>query len=73
LFGRAAGGVALDDEQLAQGRVAFRAVRELAGQPGAHQRAFAHGVTGLAGGLAGAGGSQDFVNDFCGDGRVGFK
>ena len=54
LLGRAAGGVALDEVQLARSGVALLAVGELAGQAGAVERALAPGeVAGLARGLAG--------------------
>ena len=55
LLGRAAGGVALDDEDLGQRRVAHRAVGELAGEGGVLQRRLAPGqVAGLARRVTGA-------------------
>ena len=55
LLGRAAGGVALDHEQLGQRRVLDRAVGELAGQRRVLERRLAAGeVARLARGLAGA-------------------
>src|SRR3546814_17547655 len=64
LLGRAAGRVALDDEQLAERRVLFLAVGELAGQDGDIQRALAAGpVAGLARGPPGAGGVTDLAGD----------
>ena len=64
LLGRAAGGVALDDEQLAARRIALLAVGELAGQGQAVERALADDeVAGLAGGLAGARGRQALLDD----------
>ena len=57
LLGRAAGRVALDEEELAALGVALLAVGELAGEAAAVEGALAAGeVAGLAGGLAGAGG-----------------
>src|SRR3546814_12657131 len=71
LLGRAAGRVALDDEQLAERRVLFLAVGELAGQAGDIQRALAAGqVAGLARGLAGAGGVHALAGDRLGPVRV---
>jgi hypothetical protein len=53
LLGRAAGAVALDEEQLGLGRVLFLAIGELAGQRGHVHRRLAPGqFAGLAGGLA---------------------
>src|SRR5579883_3460764 len=71
LFGGAAGGFALDQEQFAAIRLALRAVGELAGEASAIEGAFAAGeVAGLAGGLAGAGGFDRLVDDLAGDGGV---
>ena len=54
LLGRAAGGVALDDEELGEGRVAHRAVGELAGQGRVLERRLAAGqVARFAGRLPG--------------------
>jgi hypothetical protein len=62
LLGRAAGGVALDDVDFAQGRVLFLAVGELAGQADAVEHALAAGhVARLARGLAGARGFDDLA------------
>ena len=64
LLGRAAGRVALDDVELAAGRVALLAVGELAGQRQPVERALADDeVAGLAGRLAGAGGGQALLDD----------
>src|SRR5690606_34160340 len=60
LFGRAAGRVALDNVEFAQGGVFFLAVGQLAGQAGTLQDALAAGhFAGFAGGLAGTGGLDD--------------
>ena len=57
LLGRAAGRVALDDEQFAARGVAFLAIGELARQRAGIERALApHQVLGLARRLAGSGG-----------------
>src|SRR6185437_10488196 len=57
LLGRAAGAVALDDENLTLGRVALLAVGELAGEVGDVERALAAGqIAGLTRGLARGGG-----------------
>ena len=64
LLGRAAGRVALDDEQLRQGRVAHRAVGELARQRGVLERRLApREVTRLAGRLSRAGGLDGLGDD----------
>src|SRR5690606_25704877 len=64
LLGRAAGRVALDDEQLAQRRVLLLAVGELAGQAGDVERTLAAGqVAGLARGLARPRGVDDLAGD----------
>ena len=63
LLGRAAGGVALDDVELGERRIALGAVGELAGQAAAGERAFADGLAGFARGFAGAGGHEAFVDD----------
>ena len=71
LLGGAAGGLALDQVELAAVGVALGAVGELAGQAAAVERALAAGeVAGLAGGFAGAGGFDRLVDDALGDGRV---
>ena len=64
LLGRAAGRIALDDEQLRLGRVALLAVGQLAGQGGHVQRPLAPGqLARLAGGLARDGGVDDLLDD----------
>ncbi|EEF93854.1 hypothetical protein CATMIT_01509, partial [Catenibacterium mitsuokai DSM 15897] len=64
LLGRAACGVALDDEQFAQRRVFFLAVGELAGQAGDVERALAAGqVARLARGFARTRGVDDLAGD----------
>ena len=73
LFGGAAGGIAFDDVKLGVGRVAIGAIGQLAGQAAAGEGAFAHGVAGLAGGFAGAGGHEAFVNNFFSDGGIGVE
>src|SRR5438034_483612 len=63
-LGRAAGGVALDDVELALARVALLAVGELAGQPAAVERALAaHRLARLAGGDARPGRVGHLVGD----------
>ncbi|KAG1244624.1 hypothetical protein G6F65_021697 [Rhizopus arrhizus] len=62
LLGRAACGVTLDDVQLAQRRILFLAVSQLAGQASAFQHALAaRHLARLAGGFAGTGGFDDLV------------
>ena len=63
LLGRAAGRVALDDEQLGQRRVLDRAVGELARQRGALERRLARQVARLAGGRARLGGRDGLADD----------
>ena len=71
LLGRAAGAVALDDEQFALGRVALLAVGELAGQVGDVERALAAGqVARLARRLARRRRLDDLGDDLPGVGRV---
>ena len=71
LLGRAAGRVALDDVQLALGRVAFLAVGQLARQRHALEGALADDqVAGLAGRLAGPGGGERLLDDPPAVGRV---
>ena len=71
LLGRAAGGVSLDQVQLAQRRVLLLAVGELAGQRGAVQGALApDGLAGLAGGMRARAASIDLASDPLGDRRV---
>ena len=72
LLGRAAGAVALDDEQLGLGRVALLAVGELAGQVGDVERPLAAGqLARPARGLAGGGGLDHLAHDRLGLDRVG--
>ena len=59
---RAAGGVALHEEQLCLGRVALGAVLQLAGEREAVHHALAHGLARLARGLAGAERHHDLVD-----------
>ena len=60
LLGRAAGRIALDQEEFGQRRVPLLAVGELAGQVGDIERALAAGeFARLAGGFAGRGGLRD--------------
>ncbi len=64
LLGGAACGVALDQEQFGQRRIAFLAVGELAGQAHAVERALAaRHFTGLARGFTRAGGVDDLAAD----------
>ena len=71
LLGRAAGRVALDDVQLAPGRVALLAVGQLARQRQAVEGALADDqVARLARGLAGAGRRQALLDDPAAVGRV---
>ena len=63
LFGRAAGGITLDDVKLGQFRIALRTIRQFAGQTAAGQRAFANRLTRFAGRFAGARRRQDFVEN----------
>ena len=71
MFGGAAGGVALDQIQLAQFRIAFLTIGQFAGQAKRIEHAFAAGeFAGFTRGFAGAGGVDDFAaDDF---GVVGF-
>ena len=63
-LGGTAGGVSLDDVQLAQGRVAFLAVGELAGEGHAVQGTLADDqVPRLPRGLASAGGGDALLDD----------
>ena len=74
LLGRATGGVALDDVELAARRIAFLAVGELAGQRHPLQRALADDeVAGLACRLAGARGGDALLDDPAPVGRVLFE
>ncbi len=70
LLGGTAGGVAFDDVEFGERGIAFGAVGELAGQAAAGERALAHRLAGLAGGLAGAGGVEALVDDALADRRV---
>src|SRR3990172_3052879 len=64
LLGGAAGGVALDDEQLAHLGVALGAIGELAGEDAVVEDALLDDeVAGLAGGVAGAGGGEALLDD----------
>ena len=63
LLGRAAGGIALDDEQFRFGRIALLAIGELAGQRGDAERALARHFARLAGGLAGRRRLDHFADD----------
>ena len=64
LLGRAAGAVALDQEQLGLGGIALLAVGELAGQRGDVERALApRQLARLARRLAGGGGLDDLLHD----------
>lgn len=73
LFGGAAGGVAFDDEDFAEGGVFFGAVGEFAGEPTAGEDAFADGLSGFACGFSGAGSVEAFVDDFFGDFGLGLE
>ena len=70
LLGRAAGRVALDDEQLAVLRIALRAVGQLGGQPLVVAAALARELARLAGGLARLGRAHALVDDLAGGGRI---
>src|SRR5262249_8668001 len=61
--GRAAGGVALDEEQLALLRIGRLAVGQLARKPAAGERTLPLDVAGLAGSLAGARGVRGLLRD----------
>jgi hypothetical protein len=63
LLGRAAGRVALDDEELGILGIAAGAIGQLAGQAAAGERGLAHGFAGAAGGFVGAGGVERLVDD----------
>ena len=74
LLGRSAGRLALDDVELAQRRIAFLAVGQLAGQRAAVERALAaHQVARLARRLAGARRVDGLADDPLGDRRVLFE
>ena len=70
---RAAGGVALDDVQLALARVGGAAVGELARHAEGVERVLAGQLAGLLGGLAGPGGLADLRDDRLGLGRVALE
>ncbi len=71
LLGRAAGRVALDDEDLGQWPGRVLAVGELAGEAtSTRARPCAGSAPGLAGGLAGPGGVDGLLDDLLGDRRV---
>ena len=64
LLGGAAGGIALDEVDLAEARIALLAVGELAGERRGIERAFAAGqIARLARCFARAGGFDDLVDD----------
>ena len=70
LLGRPAGRLALDDVELAQRRIALLAVRQLAGQRAAVERALAaHQIAGLARRLARAGRIDRLADDAARDRR----
>ena len=70
-LGRAAGGFALDDEELAARGIALLAIGELSGQAAGIQRGLAaRELAGLAGGFAGAGGVNALADDVARDGGV---
>ena len=71
LLGRAAGGVALDDEELRLGRIALLAVGELPGQAVVRERPLAaREIARLARRRAGARGVENLRDDRPGDARV---
>ena len=70
LLGGAAGGVALDDVELGQLRVALGAIGELAWEAATGEAALADRLAGLAGGFAGARGVQALVHDPLRDRRI---
>ena len=71
LFGRPAGRIALDDEDFAEFRIAFLAIRELARQIGNVQGALAPGeFARLTRRLARGRGFNDFMDNAAGFGRV---
>ena len=74
LFGRAAGGIALDNEQFRFRRIPLLTVRQLAGQRGDIQRRFSTGqLSRLARGLARCSGFSDFLDDALGVAGVFLK
>ena len=73
LLGGTAGGVAFDDVELADGRVALGAVGQLAGEAAGGHGGLADGLAGLAGGLAGAGGVEALVDDAAAGLRVALE
>src|SRR5690606_13847491 len=66
LLGGATGGVTLDDVDFAFGRVTGGTVGQFAGETSTGHGGFANRLPGLAGGLAGACGVDDFVDDLAG-------
>ena len=70
LLGRAAGRIALDQEQLAVLRVALRAIGQLGGQPLVVAPALARQLAGLARGLARLGGAHALVDDLARGGGI---
>jgi len=73
LLGGATGGVAFDDVELADGRVALRAVGQLAGEAAGGHGRLADRLAGLTGGLAGAGGVEALVHDAAAGLRVALE
>ena len=72
-FGRAAGGIALDEVELGAFNVAAGTIAEFAGQVAAAERPFAAGqFAGLAGRFPGGSGLDALVDDLPGDRRVFF-
>ena len=71
LFGRTTGRIALDQVKFTQGRVAFLAIGQLAGQAGQIKRTFTPGhLPGLSGGLAGPCRLDDLDSDGARFGRI---
>ncbi len=70
LLGGAAGGIALDDEDLGLRRIALLAVGELARQRRHAERALARHLARLAGGFAGGGRLDDLADDDLGFARM---
>ncbi len=70
LLGGAAGGIALDDEELGFGGIALLAIGELARQRRHAERALARHLARLAGGFAGGGRLDDLADDDLGLARM---